>query len=654
MVVVAVFLYLVCCVQNTAGDESIILQEVEGSDLTIRTGITGVQSDARIQWFYGPEKVKEEILISQVFMGNSGTEISSERFKGRVLLDRISGDLTINNISISDSGLYTTQITTGRLISRTFNLSVYAPVSTPAVTIINQTRNNETKTDTRTLGEFCSLLCSVRNGRDVNLTWYEDDKIISVTSNPDLSVSLNLSLEINPTNSKTFICVAANPVSKETVSINIAEICSSKPAVPVYRWIPILVSLLILLIVAGAGFWVWKENTRRLENGVQNTAEDESIILQEVEGSNLTICTGVTGVQSDARIQWFYGPEEQILISLIIKGETLTEISSERFKGRVQLDRISGDLTINNININDSGLYTTHITAERLISRTFNLSVYGVQNTAGDESIILQEVEGSDLTISTGITGVQSDARIQWFYGPEKVKEEILISQVFMGIAGTEISSERFKGRLQLDRISGDLTINNISISDSGLYTTQISAGRLISKTFNLSVYAPVSTPEVTRNYQTRQYVKETHTMILGEFCFLLCSVRNGRDVNLSLSWYEEDTIIKVTSNPDLRASLNLPLIINPANSKTFICVAENPVSKETVSITEICSSKPDVPVNRMVLIVILAALFFFFLLLLLAGVGFQICRKKNKQQESKSRSTGSWTSVTYTLVKTC
>ncbi|XP_062865234.1 SLAM family member 9-like [Trichomycterus rosablanca] len=274
MVEVAVLVYLFCCVQNTAGDESIILQEVKGSDLTISTGITGVKSNARIQWFYGPEKVKEEILISQVFMGIAGTEISSERFKGRVQLDRSSGDLTINNISISDSGLYTTHITAGRLISRTFNLSVYAPVSTPEVTRMNQTRNNQTrnyqkKARTMILGEFCSFMCSVRNGRDVNLSWSEENKIIKVTSNPDLRASLNLPLIINPANSKTFICVAANPVSKETVSINIAEICSSKPDVPDYRWIPILLSVLILLILAagaaGAGFWVWRKKKKKQE-----------------------------------------------------------------------------------------------------------------------------------------------------------------------------------------------------------------------------------------------------------------------------------------------------------------------------------------------------------------------------------------------------
>ncbi|XP_060771665.1 uncharacterized protein LOC132882592 [Neoarius graeffei] len=107
-----------------AGDETVTLQEVEGTTITLHTGITGIQSDAQILWLYGPEKAEEKILISQVFKGETVTEIS-ERFKERLQLDRISGALTIRNISRNLSGVYLLHVLTGRLSSRTFSVSVY-------------------------------------------------------------------------------------------------------------------------------------------------------------------------------------------------------------------------------------------------------------------------------------------------------------------------------------------------------------------------------------------------------------------------------------------------------------------------------------------------------------------------------------------------
>ncbi|XP_053335754.1 uncharacterized protein LOC128508436, partial [Clarias gariepinus] len=280
---------------------------------------------------------------SQVFKGETVTEIS-ERFKKRLQLDRISGALTIRNISRNHSGVYLLQVLTPRLSSRTFSVSVYG------------------------------LLCA---------------------------------------------------------------------------------------------------------------AGDETVTLQEVEGTTITLHTGITGIQSDAQILWFYGPEKaekKILNSQVFEGRNVTQIS-ERFKKRLQLDRISGALTIRNISRNHSGVYLLHVINGGLSSRTFSVSVY-----AGDETVTLQEVEGTTITLHTGITGIQSDVYIVWFYGPEKAEEKILNSQVFKGETVTEIS-ERFKERLQLDRISGALTIRNISRNHSGVYLLHIINGGLSSRTFSVSVY---------------------------------------------------------------------------------------------------------------------------------------------------------------------
>ncbi|XP_046699393.1 signaling lymphocytic activation molecule-like isoform X3 [Silurus meridionalis] len=210
------FLSLMCCLLSAAGDEMVTLQEVEGTTITLHTGITGIQTDAHIVWFNGPEKAEKKILNSQMFKGETVTEIS-ERFKERLQLDRTSGALTIRNISRNHSGVYLLQVITEDLSSRTFRVSVYAPVSTPVINL----RGNRSLFST----ESCSLLCSVENGEDVKLSWYRENERISITNNTDLSVPLNLPLQIQHHEKNTYICVSANPVSNKTTSLSITQLC---------------------------------------------------------------------------------------------------------------------------------------------------------------------------------------------------------------------------------------------------------------------------------------------------------------------------------------------------------------------------------------------------------------------------------------------
>ncbi|XP_060773193.1 signaling lymphocytic activation molecule-like isoform X2 [Neoarius graeffei] len=266
-------LFLFCCLLCAAGDETVTLQEVEGTTITLHTGITGIQSDAQILWLYGPEKAEEKTLISQVFKGETVTEIS-ERFKERLQLDRISGALTIRNISRNLSGVYLLHVLTGRLSSRTFSVSVYAPVSAP---VINQ-RGNRSLSST----EPCFLLCSVENGEDVKLSWYRENERINITNNTDLSVPLNLTLQIqHPENNRnSYICVSANPVSNKTTSLNIAQLCYNSEQTDRSRsLLPALISvgLLGLLIIILAFVWIL------LKNKKQKVSETEELTYADVK-----------------------------------------------------------------------------------------------------------------------------------------------------------------------------------------------------------------------------------------------------------------------------------------------------------------------------------------------------------------------------------
>ncbi|XP_066518166.1 CD48 antigen-like [Hoplias malabaricus] len=215
------FIIFITGLLSTAGEEVVKLQELERNTVIIHTGLTAVQSDAHILWFYGPEKADMKIVNSLVIKGETITEYNTERFRDRLQLNRNSGSLTIRNISREDSGVYKLHIISGRISDWSFRVIVYAPVLKPVVT--NQSENCSVSHT-----ELCSVLCTVENGKDVNLSWFEDKETISSISSTDSSDHLSLHLNITIPNNSIYICVAANPVSNQPTQIDLTQLCNIK------------------------------------------------------------------------------------------------------------------------------------------------------------------------------------------------------------------------------------------------------------------------------------------------------------------------------------------------------------------------------------------------------------------------------------------
>ncbi|KAK3507528.1 hypothetical protein QTP70_028073, partial [Hemibagrus guttatus] len=154
--------------------------------------------------------------VGQVLSKQS--EITGEKFLNRLHWVSQSGFFTLSDLRTDDSGLYTVQSTKELKGKQEYQLEVYERVSAP------QVMNTSSRSS-----EFCSLLCSVRNGRGLKLSAYEDEVLLNQTSSSSTSdITLNLHLEIKKTDNHTFSCVASNPVSSKTTNFSFTDVCSQK------------------------------------------------------------------------------------------------------------------------------------------------------------------------------------------------------------------------------------------------------------------------------------------------------------------------------------------------------------------------------------------------------------------------------------------
>ncbi|XP_073717880.1 uncharacterized protein [Misgurnus anguillicaudatus] len=204
------------CSSGVFGDEVKSVSVMEGDSLIIHADITEIQKDDDILWRFGDKqdliaKINKEAKSVTIY-----DNVLDGRFRNRLQVNNQTGDLTITNITTQHTGLYNITINSAREIIYRFNVTVYAHLPVPDITTQNSSQCSN-----------CSLLCSVLNVRDVSLSWYKGNSLLSIISVSDLNIRLSLSLEVEYQDTNTYRCVLNNTNTNQTQHLNNTQLCQT-------------------------------------------------------------------------------------------------------------------------------------------------------------------------------------------------------------------------------------------------------------------------------------------------------------------------------------------------------------------------------------------------------------------------------------------
>ncbi|XP_055014756.1 uncharacterized protein LOC110155989 isoform X2 [Boleophthalmus pectinirostris] len=262
---------------------------------------------------------------------------------------------------------------------------------------------------------------------------------------------------------------------------------------------------------------------------------------------------------------WSYGPKNPTKVIAVVTDNIQTVVNGTRFGTRLDLDISTGNLTVQNLTIKDSGAFLIQIlTHNRTLEMQFNLVVTG-------NTVLIQALEGTNITLPTGMTHLEPEYDIFWtknnFSGKLIVSWENNIITYDPGL----------QEHLLLDPQTGAITIINILKCHSGFYCVRLMYNEDLHSMmeYEVQVYSPVSAPHVSFE-QNSFDSKEPWS------CRVNCSVQNSE--NVVLKWYRRDKMLNQTSDSDLSSRLVLPLNVPQTKEEViYSCQAENPISNQTI-----------------------------------------------------------------------
>ncbi|XP_051549292.1 uncharacterized protein LOC127438045 [Myxocyprinus asiaticus] len=211
-----------------------------------------------------------------------------------------------------------------------------------------------------------------------------------------------------------------------------------------------------------------------------------------------------------------------------------------------------------------------------------SMILYGVFGADTDKVKSVSVMEGDSVTLHTDLTEIQDDDLIEWMFGAQN--PDTVIAEIYREANMTFLNMDQFRGRLQMNHKTGDLTIANIRTTDTGLYKVEFIINTMPVKIFNVTVYA-LPVPVI---------IRDSSQCSSRSKCVLVCSVVNV--TQMTLSWYKGNSLFSSISVSDLNSSLSLPLEVEYQENNIYSCVLNNHIRNQTkhLNITDVCQPCSD------------------------------------------------------------
>ncbi|XP_067271108.1 uncharacterized protein [Pseudorasbora parva] len=441
-------------VSNSETDETEFesVSAMEGSSVILRTDLTEIQNDDTILWLFGAK----DFLIFHLIRKHDLTSVfltDDKRFRDRLQVDQKTGSLTIRNTRVRHSGQYKLSISRQKTTTKIFKVTVIGVVGEmDGVMSVSVTE-----------GESVTLQTDVEVQRDDLIVWRFGDKGILLakidvesneTSLNDDDERFRDRLKLDQTGSLTIRNTKTEHSGLYEVQIRGRESSQqfllSVTAVPDPGLSPgiaviIAVVALLLAVVVPCVVIYYRRKISELEK------KGETTEVSATDGNSVTLKTN-TKIEKDDTVKWWYQDKKNHPIAEINGGIKRTHDGFDhRFRSKLELPD------------DDSG--KNHQKGDLIIVKERSVN----------------EGDRVPLKIQTD-PEIQPDDLILWTFGTEN-------RLIVKADSRTTDIGERFRGRVELDKTTGSLTITNIRTEDKGHFKLQIiNSKETTFKRFNVSV----------------------------------------------------------------------------------------------------------------------------------------------------------------------
>nr|XP_021325230.1 uncharacterized protein LOC100142642 isoform X2 [Danio rerio] len=459
-------LLLMWSVFAATADEVKAVTVTEGDSVTLNPR-QGLKEIDLLLWRFGDKGS----TIAQINENNISYPNYTEIFKGRLKLNQ-TGSLTINNTRAKHSGLYILHIdhSGGKLVMN-FVVTVNEPsplIDAPEAEMMHVSVKEGYPVTLHTdVPQLHGDELIVWRFGDKEKLMAIDDKEIKSKKIYDTDERFRHRLELIDLTGSLII----NNMKYTDAGLYTVKISSNKQILYKKFFVTvsgsglssgavagIVVLLLLVAVAAVLGFLYYRNKNSKLQKRLDG-------VYQTASGGDVTI-KPETKLHPGDEIQWWFWNELSPIAGF--KDGKIFTSNNPKWKGRdrLKLDKKTGSLTINNIGRKLTGKYTLEIIrgSGENIRRTFTVLIT-------DNKIAAQK--GASQTLKPD-TEIQRDDEIQWLLG----NKNDLIAKMTGVTRKITYPDERFKDRLELDKKTGSLTINNITFKHTGVFKMKISSWR--------------------------------------------------------------------------------------------------------------------------------------------------------------------------------